>query len=281
MLTNINKVMAIILPNIGITGNFTTGEDNWGTAMNDNLLKISSLVQCSVIQTLSTKPSSPLEGVYLLSNTETTNPNSIATFLSGVWHHYQPIAGWLIFDINEEVFKYYDGSSWKPLPINSDLLSRISNIETNGIIEKEDNGFKTLDIGVNTNTSILNREHADGRYAPLTHNHPVHLSFTVEESQRDTVVFRHIFTEEYDFLGNFSGSIGRAETSSGNFAMRVLLQSSVGESFVIKGTITVQPSGQVISSTVSGSPFTAPAGSVIKIVSPDNDTTISGLSYTF
>lgn len=277
--------MARTLPHIQLKGGFGAGEDNWGDHLNANLLKLTAMVQCSVTSTLDVKPDTPTAGVYLLSSIEPTNPKKLAIYENGVWTHFSPIKGMLIFDKNESTFKYYNGTAWAVLPLTSTNLAALGALDSsNGVIEQTGAAtFAKRAVGVAAATDILNRSSADTRYSQVGHTHANEVKFTLEEEAAtdNAVVYRHAFTKAFSFAGDFAGLVARAESASADYTLTFYLQSAAGEAFATKGTLVVHTDGTVTATTVSNAAFTAPAGSVMKIVAPVTGPTLTGLTVTF
>jgi len=101
------------LPNLGLTGGFVLGEDDWGDEMNVNLLKLSTLVQGGVLGRIDAVPTdpAPAEGdVYIL-----TTDNTIAVFDEAAWTYFAPREGWLIYDRGTDEYLTFDGAAWAVL----------------------------------------------------------------------------------------------------------------------------------------------------------------------
>lgn len=101
------------MPNLGLTGGFVAGEDDWGEAMNANLLKLSTLTQGGVIGRVAALPTdpAPAEGdVYIL-----TTDNTIAVYDEAAWSYFAPREGWLIFDRETQEYLTFDGTAWAVL----------------------------------------------------------------------------------------------------------------------------------------------------------------------
>lgn len=104
-------------PNLGLSGGYDPHEDGWGDAMNVNLLKLSVLTQGVVIDKVAVEPEAPVAGdVYLLDETNTTNPNAIALFDgpagAETWAYISPEEGWKLFNKTAGYFEVFDGTIW-------------------------------------------------------------------------------------------------------------------------------------------------------------------------
>lgn len=143
------------LTNLGLKAFFVPGEDNWGSDISNNFLKLSTLVQGGVTSIVTTLPASPTQGsVYLLSATATLNANSIAVFDNGAWSYYAPTKGWTIFNRSTEAYLTFLGTAWQSIPIAT--ISALAQ----------------RDVGTVSATSLLDRSAGDGRYALTGHSHP-------------------------------------------------------------------------------------------------------------
>ncbi len=274
--------MSNTLPHLQLRGNFSDRSNDWGEYMNANLLKLTSMVQCNVVSTLDVKPESPANGVYLLSDTEATNPNRIAVYFNNTWTHYMPQRGWLIYHRLESTFKFWNGVSWVSIPIHSPLLASIAALDaTDGIVAMIDGEFEKISLGAGAG-HILTPTFADTLYSPLAHTHAEKLMFSMEAAAASSeVVFRHIFNRSFNFAGDFAGILGRAESCAAPYVLTVWLQTDSISSFEIKGTITIETNGAITAQTVSNAAFSAPTGSIMKITGPASVTSITGLVVSF
>lgn len=101
------------LPNLGLTGFWTLGEDNWNDENDLNLLKLSVLVQPVVDDIVAAEPGSPADGdVYILDETHATHPNEIAVRDAGAWVYIEPVAGWMVHVTAEDAFYKFSGATW-------------------------------------------------------------------------------------------------------------------------------------------------------------------------
>ncbi len=101
------------LPNLGLTGFWTLGEDNWNDENDLNLLKLSVLVQPVVADIVAAEPGSPADGdVYILDETHGTHPNEIAVRDDGAWVYIEPVAGWMVHVTAGNAFYKFSGAAW-------------------------------------------------------------------------------------------------------------------------------------------------------------------------
>lgn len=104
------------LPNIGLKGFWTLGEDGWKDENDLNLLKLSVLVQGGAISKVSATPGSPVDGdVYLFDETHPTDANKIAIRDSGAWVFLTPLEGWLMHNQAAGYYEKFDGTAWAEL----------------------------------------------------------------------------------------------------------------------------------------------------------------------
>ncbi len=133
--------------------------------MNSNLLKLSSIVQCSVISTIDVKPTTPTPGVYLLSSIETLSPNSVAVYENGAWTHFAPTEGWLIYDRTLHTLKYYNGTAWVAISATKAAAIALGNLDTTtGVVTQTGaSTFAKTPFGAAAATDVLQRQHGDAR----------------------------------------------------------------------------------------------------------------------
>jgi len=108
------------LPNLALQAFFDLGEDGWDGPPDDfmstNLLKLSVLVQATVIDKVAAEPGSPADGdTYILDETHGTHPNEIAVYDVDAWKYFEPFEGWLIFNQTEDYYEKFDGAVWAEL----------------------------------------------------------------------------------------------------------------------------------------------------------------------
>lgn len=99
---------------------FTTGENGWGAAMNENLQLLTTLVQPIVLdKDLTAPPGSPVSGdKYIVAASATGawagKDNQIAVYSDG-WLFYQPANGWRFYVSDESIDYRFNGSTWVAL----------------------------------------------------------------------------------------------------------------------------------------------------------------------
>ncbi|MBH0113255.1 DUF2793 domain-containing protein [Novosphingobium sp. YJ-S2-02] len=105
------------LPGLGLTGFWDLGADGWKAGMDTNLLLLSALVQPRAISLVATEPVAPSNGdVYLLNETNATNPNALALYDDSGWVYLPPSSGWVVYDISAGVRRQFTGTAWDEIP---------------------------------------------------------------------------------------------------------------------------------------------------------------------
>ena len=117
------------LPGISLTGFWNAGDNTWKAGMDENLRKLSVLVQLRVISRTTWPPdtnSSNSPGVangdiYIVpagdsNSAQTSNSDDdfgdIAVHDNGSWVYYTPLNGFLAYVIDEGAYYRYNGSAW-------------------------------------------------------------------------------------------------------------------------------------------------------------------------
>lgn len=113
-------MVARTFPNLELKAGYDIGEDGWGDDMSLNMLKLSILSQGTVIDKVAVEPMAPVAGdVYLLDETNMTNPNAVAVFDGEVgfevWVYIEPKEGWLTYNQTAGYYEKFDGSVWAEL----------------------------------------------------------------------------------------------------------------------------------------------------------------------
>lgn len=105
--------MSRILANIGLSGDYDVGEDDWGLEMDANLLKLSVLVQGRAAGILAAEPEPPTaDMVVILDEDHLTHPNAVAVYDEGDWVYFDPEEGWWFFDTVANTYVSFDGAIW-------------------------------------------------------------------------------------------------------------------------------------------------------------------------
>jgi len=102
------------LANIGLSGGFAIGEDGWGDEMNSNLLMLSTLVQGGVLDAVAAVPGAPAQGdVYIL--TAEPNKDAVAVYDDAVWHYFEPLEGWWLYNRATDKYMTFKPTGWEEL----------------------------------------------------------------------------------------------------------------------------------------------------------------------
>lgn len=98
-------------PGIALRGAWPLGSNTWKPEMDDNLRKLSALVQLVVKSRLAAVPGSPTNGdMYIL--TGGANVDAVAVYDDGGWIYFQPIEGWRAYDAATNEKLIFNGSDW-------------------------------------------------------------------------------------------------------------------------------------------------------------------------
>lgn len=138
------------LPNIGLKGDYTDGEDGWGAGMRANLLQLSTSVQAVALSKVSATPGSPAVGdVYLFDETHPTHANALAVYDgatgSEAWSYYTPNEGWLVYNAAEHYYEKFGGSTWAELETGgggSSLPSLTGNADKALFVTSDESGVE-------------------------------------------------------------------------------------------------------------------------------------------
>ena len=102
-----------VLPGIGLTAGWASGDDGWGSAMNTNLIALSAVCQLVAVNIVDTLPTTPADGeIYLLASTASANAGMVAVRDDGSWRFIQPVVGWEAFVANNNAKYRYVGGTW-------------------------------------------------------------------------------------------------------------------------------------------------------------------------
>lgn len=116
------------LPGISLTGYWNSGDNTWKAGMDENLRKLSVLVQLRVLSRVTPLPfdDSNSSGVangdiYIMPASDSNSFQSsnssplhgdIAVFDDGAWVFFTPLAGFRAYVIDESTYYRYTGSAW-------------------------------------------------------------------------------------------------------------------------------------------------------------------------
>jgi hypothetical protein len=102
------------LPGLGLYGFWTLGSNGYKTQNDENLLKISALLQASAISFISFLPGAPTNGdIYILD--ATADIHKIAVRDNGAWTLLTPDAGWMVYVVSDGAHYVFDGTAWVTL----------------------------------------------------------------------------------------------------------------------------------------------------------------------
>lgn len=102
------------LPGVGLNGDWAKGASDWDTGMNENLLKLSSLVNLSVLSRKTALPGAPTDGMlYINPETAPSFGGQIAVRDAGAWVYLAPKEGWVVWVADEKQFVVFSGTGWK------------------------------------------------------------------------------------------------------------------------------------------------------------------------
>lgn len=137
------------LPNLGLIGFWTLGEDEWNDENDLNLLKLSILTQGTVLAVVSETPGAPADGdTYIFDATHPTNPNAVAVYDVDTWKYFEPNPGWLIYDQDGGRYMQFDGTAWLQLALPSAPIP-VSGQEANyEAVLADANGYIRMNLAV-------------------------------------------------------------------------------------------------------------------------------------
>lgn len=143
-------------PGIGLSGDWTLGEDGWKPGMDSNLLRLSVLVQTAVDSSVAAYPGSPSQGdIHRL--TGTVDEDDIIVYDNGAWVNFPPFEGMRIWDIAAQSrLSYTVATGWTP----SDEMSAAdikaayeSNPDTNAFTDAEKAKLTGVEAGATADQS--------------------------------------------------------------------------------------------------------------------------------
>jgi hypothetical protein len=116
--------MPTTLPNLGLVGRWTDGEDGWGDDLNDAIDVLSIWVQPRVLSRVSTLPGSPTNGDLHIFTGTGPEQNQLVARISGSWEYFSPQEGYRVYDLNTSEYLSFVGGSWvsDPTTLVSDFL---------------------------------------------------------------------------------------------------------------------------------------------------------------
>lgn len=102
------------LPGVGLQGYAPKSEVDWHLWMNSNLSLLSALVQGRVNSVLGAVPTSGISNGDMHILTAGPNAHKIACRDNGAWVYIVAQIGWRLFDLADEFYWIFNGSSWQP-----------------------------------------------------------------------------------------------------------------------------------------------------------------------
>lgn len=116
--------MAKIEPNSGIQYGWERGESGWGTAMNENLAAIGSLLHHTAISLVTSPPSSPANGdIHLVgespSGAFSGQDGKVAVYVEGTWKFFVAKG---VFDVDGVLYRS-EGGQWVVLELDLDNIA--------------------------------------------------------------------------------------------------------------------------------------------------------------
>lgn len=115
---------AVTLPGMNLQGGWSPGESGWGPAMNDNLFKLSVMVQARVLSRSTALPGSPGPTDIYIVPPGSAESDMIAAWDDEAqdWVYYPPTAGTEVFVADESLYIYWEGSTWRTRPIGDTTI---------------------------------------------------------------------------------------------------------------------------------------------------------------
>lgn len=142
------------LPNVGLSGFWTLGEDNWKDAMDRNLLTLSVVVQGVVDSMVASLPGSPSDGdVHVLTTT-----GNIHVRDAGAWVELVVGEGWRIYDLATETTYRFDGTTWETFGEGVSSIDDLSDVDLTDVAEGSLlywDGSALVNLGIGTAGQVL------------------------------------------------------------------------------------------------------------------------------
>jgi len=145
------------VPGLGLNSEWDLYETSWKTGMDENLWRLSLLVQTQVLDFVLEEPEEPEQGdIYIV--TDGDDVNKIFVYDLGNWAKEVPFPGQLIYRIsNKEYYRYDDTGGWIPLLTPSRIKEIYeSNANTNAYTDTEKS--KLAGIENNATADMSNAE---------------------------------------------------------------------------------------------------------------------------
>lgn len=135
------------LPGISLTGYWDAGDNTWKPGMDENLRKLSVLVQLRVLSRTVWPPADDSNSaavangdIYIVpagdsnsmqSSNSDDDFNDIAVFDNGGWVYYTPLEGFHAYVIDEDLDYVFKNGSWVPLATIADFVFYNSTTDSN------------------------------------------------------------------------------------------------------------------------------------------------------
>lgn len=101
------------LPGLGLVGFWDEGSNGWKPDMDENLRRLSALVQLNVASRTVPLPSNLADGaVYIVPDNAGANAKRLALRDNGTWVYLSPIKGLRATVKDEDKFYWYNGTAW-------------------------------------------------------------------------------------------------------------------------------------------------------------------------
>lgn len=97
------------IPGAGLQGYWAEGEGGWKPGMDENLARLSALVNLSVPSL--TTPLNPGAGVQIAPAGH-ASAGAVSAYMNGAWWHYQPTAGVRAWVRDIGAWAVFDGTAW-------------------------------------------------------------------------------------------------------------------------------------------------------------------------
>lgn len=129
-----------IVPGIGLHAYWKLGENSWKTGMDENLFRLSLLVQSSVIDVVEVLPETPADGdIYILNAPANTYHNHVAVYDVDLWVYITPFDGWSVFNKANQTNILFTQNEWKVSTLSAEVVKDLyeSNTDTNAFTDAE------------------------------------------------------------------------------------------------------------------------------------------------
>lgn len=103
-------------PGLGVRGFYTPASGGYGTPVSEDLRLLSVLTQCRVLSRTTSLPGSPTDGdIYIIPDGD-TDEKKVAARDNGAWVLYDAAEGFLVYVMDDDEYRYFDGTNWSALP---------------------------------------------------------------------------------------------------------------------------------------------------------------------